>query len=151
MPLLAQKARMKERHKVERQTLADKQKQCWQQESKERQARLNKGLQGLWGRLAGKHSHTTNQNETEAYQAFVRDKKQRENLIQRQLLERRALQGEIKHMRGRQEEEIQHLKEMLFANLSPDRKTQLQNEFKNLSYRQNGQSPQHGNYYDLSM
>lgn len=151
MPLLAQKTRMKKRHKVERQTLTEKQKQRWQQESKERQARLNKGLQGLWDRLTGKHSHTKNQNETEAYQAFVRDKELRENLIQRQLLERRALQRDIRHVRGRQEEEIQHLKEMLFSNLSPDQKTQLQNEFEKLSHRQNGQSPQHGNDYDLSM
>jgi MobA/VirD2-like, nuclease domain len=150
-PLLAQKTRMKARHQTERQTLTDKQKQRWQQESKERQVRLNKGLQGLWDRLTGKHRSTKNQNYAEAYQAFVRDKVQRENLIQRQLQERRTLQQALKHMLGQRKEETQHLKEMLFSSLSPEKAAQLKNQFEQRQHQQNDQSPQHGNDYDLSM
>lgn len=82
-PLLEQKSRMKTRRRDERQTLADTQKQRWQQESADRQARLNKGIRGLWDRLIGQHSRTKNQNEREAWQALLRDRQQRESLVKR--------------------------------------------------------------------
>lgn len=82
-PLMEQKSRMKMRHRDERQNLADTQKQRWQQESADRQARLNKGIRGLWDRLTGQHSRTKNQNEREAWQALLRDRQQRESLVKR--------------------------------------------------------------------
>lgn len=51
--LLAQKTRLKEYHSAERQTLAEKQKQRWLQETQQRQARLNKGVRGIWDRITG--------------------------------------------------------------------------------------------------
>ncbi|HNP52519.1 MAG TPA: hypothetical protein PKJ85_12105 [Nitrosomonas nitrosa] len=74
---------MKTRHREERHDLADTQKQRWQQESADRQARLNKGIRGLWDRLTGQHSRTKNQNEREAWQALLRDRQQRESLVKR--------------------------------------------------------------------
>lgn len=74
---------MKTRHREERHDLADTQKQRWQQESADRQARLNKGIRGLWDRLIGQHSRTKNQNEREAWQALLRDRQQRESLVKR--------------------------------------------------------------------
>ncbi len=96
-PLLEQKARMKSRHQTERENLADTQKQRWQQESEDRQARLNKGIRGLWDRLTGQHGQVMDQNEREAWQALLRDRQQRDDLIQRQLEERRALQLNIRN------------------------------------------------------
>ncbi len=149
--LLAQKTRLKERHQSERQALTDKQKKRWQQESEQRQSRLNKGLHGLWDRVTGKHSRTKDQNEAEAYQAYARDKEQKEILIQSQLQERRTLQQGIKHIRGQREDDIQQLKENLLSAMSPDKNAELQSQFEKLSSLQRNNFRQHGNDFDLTM
>jgi len=150
-PLMEQKSRMKMRHRDERQNLADTQKQRWQQESADRQARLNKGIRGLWDRLTGQHSRTRDQNEREAWQALVRDKEQQESLIERQLEERQALQRNIAHVRSEQNQEIEHLKTMIFSALPPEIKARLQEQFEQRQARRNTPSQRPGHDYDLSM
>lgn len=150
-PLLEQKARMKTRHQSERENLAEIQKQRWQQESEDRQARLSTGIRGLWNRLTGQHSQVTEQNELEAWQAVVRDRQQRDELIQRQLEERQALQVDIKDVRQVQENEIEHLKTIMFSALPADMKARLQVHFEQSQSAQSNQSPSHNNDYDLSM
>ncbi|WP_347888521.1 relaxase [Nitrosomonas europaea] len=150
-PLLEQKTRMKTRHRTERQNLETTQKQRWQQESEDRQARLNKGIRGLWDRLTGQRSQVTDQNEREAWQALVRDRQQRDNLIQRQLEERNALQRDIRNIQQARNTEIEHLKRMMFSALSPEMQIRLQVQFEQRQSRQNTQSPDRNNDYDLSM
>lgn len=150
-PLLEQKTRMKTRHQTERNSLEETQKQRWQQESENRQARLNRGIRGLWDRLTGQHDRTKDQNEHEAWQALVRDRQQRDSLIQRQLEERRALQRDINHIRQTQGKEIEHLKTMMLSTLLPDRKIQLQAQFEQRQSRPNTSSPSRNHDYDLSM
>lgn len=150
-PLLEQKARMKTRHHTERENLADTQKQRWQQESEDRQTRLNKGIRGLWDRLTGQHGQMMDQNEREAWQALLRDRQQRDDLIQRQLEERRALQLNIKNVRNDRNKEIEHLKTMMFSALSPEMKDRLQVQFEQKSHRQNKQSLNQNNDYNVSM
>lgn len=149
-PLLEQKTRMKARHQTERDNLADTQKQRWQQESEDRQARLNKGIRGLWDRLTGQHGQVMDQNEREAWQALVRDRQQWDDLIQRQLEERRALQLNIKNARQDRNKEIDHLKTMMFSALPPEMKARLQEQFEQRQL-QNGLTPRRNNDYDLSM
>jgi len=150
-PLLEQKTRMKARHQTERDNLADTQKQRWQQESEDRQARLNKGIRGLWDRLTGQHGQVMDQNEREAWQALLRDRQQRDDLIQRQLEERRALQLNIKNARQDRNQEIDHLKTMMFSTLSPEMKSRLQEQFEQKFHRQNKHPLNQNNDYDLSM
>ena len=73
-PLLGQKERMKTRHQTERENLTETQQRRWQQESEDRQARLNKGIRGLWDRLTGQHGQVMDQNEREDWQALIRDR-----------------------------------------------------------------------------
>ncbi|MCP5274885.1 MAG: relaxase [Burkholderiales bacterium] len=150
-PLLEQKSRMKTRHRNERHNLVEAQKRRWQQESADKQARLNKGLRGLWDRLTGQHGRTKDQNEREAWQAFVRDRQQRDDLIQRQLEERQSLQRNIGHVRHERNNEIEHLKTMIFSALPPEMKARLQEQFKQRQSRQNTPSHRPGHDFDLSM
>ncbi|QOJ23975.1 MAG: hypothetical protein HRU78_10220 [Gammaproteobacteria bacterium] len=91
------------------------------------------------------------QNEREAWQALVRDRQQRDDLIQRQLEERRALQLNIKNARQDRNKEIDHLKTMMFSALPPEMKDRLQVQFEQKFHRQNKQSLNQNNDYDLSM
>lgn len=93
----------------------------------------------------------TDQNEREAWQALVRDRLQRDNLTQRQLEERRALQRDIRNIQQARNTEIERLKRMMFSVLSPEMKARLQEQFEQRQSRQNRQSPDRNNDYDLSM
>ncbi len=73
-------------------------------------ARLAHGLRGLWDRLSGKYARTRRQNEWEAWQGHVRDRDERDDLVQRQLDQRRALQHDIRLARS------DHTKEMLLLH-----------------------------------
>ncbi len=80
-PLLKQKREMIKRHKLERQHLKAKQAKRWAQETQIRQARLHKGLRGLWDWLSGRAKQIRQQNEREAQVALKRDQKERDNVI----------------------------------------------------------------------
>lgn len=149
--LLEQKVRMVDRHQDERKNLDEMQQQRWHQESEVRQTRLNTGIRGLWDRLTGQHDQTKDQNELEAWQAVIRDRQQRDELIQRQLQERLSLQLNINHVRKAQENEMEHLKTMMFSTLPAEMKDRLQKQFEQSQSRQSNSSPNHSNNYDLSM
>lgn len=104
----------------------------------------------MWDRLTGQHGQVMDQNEREAWQALVRDRQQRDDLIQRQLEEHRALQLNIRNARQDRHKEIEHLKTMMFSALSPEMKARLQEQFEQRQL-QNGLTPRRNNDYDLSM
>jgi len=60
-------------------------------EAEQRQARFRSGLQGLWDRVRGEHRKIRKENELDAWQAHVRDQKQMDELVFRDLEDRRAL------------------------------------------------------------
>jgi len=60
-------------------------------EAEQRQARFRVGLQGLWDRVRGEHRKIRNENELDAWQAQMRDQKQMDELVFRDLEDRRAL------------------------------------------------------------
>lgn len=62
-----------------------------QREAVERQSRFRKGLGGVWDHLRGEHARIQKQNQAEAYAAFKRDRKQRDEMIFRQIEERRRI------------------------------------------------------------
>lgn len=61
------------------------------QEAVTRQQRFRSGAKGLWDRIVGEHARIRRQNETEAFEALQRDRKEKDALIFRQIEERRAL------------------------------------------------------------
>ncbi|MBK1623088.1 relaxase/mobilization nuclease domain-containing protein [Afifella marina] len=100
-PLAEERTRMVRAHRVERQSLRDRQKLRWQDEQKERSNRFATGLRGLWGRLTGTTAAVRKQNEAERWQCVIRDRDQRDGLIMTQMNERRNLQKRIDSLRRR--------------------------------------------------
>ena len=103
--LAARRSELVLRQRGERQFLRDVQAARWVAETGSRAARFRRGLKGLWDRLTGRHKTTRLQNESEAAAAKVRDQAEREEVIRRQLSERRQILGEIRTIRVRQRKE----------------------------------------------
>nr|WP_281720389.1 relaxase/mobilization nuclease domain-containing protein [Nitrosomonas nitrosa] len=87
---------MREQHRAERSRLQRKQEERWQEESIARSQRLPKGFKGIWFRITGKHKNVRQRNEQETERCAIRDRDERQELTQRQLVERRKLQEEIR-------------------------------------------------------
>ena len=77
------------KHQAERKSLLNRQEERSFAELKVRQERFNKGLRGLFDRITGAYSRTKKQNEHEAYAALKRDQGERDELVYRQLAEKR--------------------------------------------------------------
>jgi hypothetical protein len=99
--LSERKAELVQRHREERTRLDQAQEARWVQETAARAQRLRRGFQGLWDRLTGTYGRIRALNEKEARAGYLRDRTEKEALIQRQITQRRALQQDI--LRARQE------------------------------------------------
>lgn len=97
-------------HRAERENLKKGQQERFEREARERSARLNSGLKGLWQRVSGQRGKIEKQNEREAYEAVLRDRAQTDALILQQLQDRRKLQQEIKGTHDRHNEQTQDIK-----------------------------------------
>lgn len=131
---LAEKKRaLKARQEQQRQLLVQKQQQARKQltqkleqrsvlEATQRQERFRTGLKGLWDRVRWEHRHVKEQNEKEAWQAHLRDQKIKDDMVFRDLEERR-------HMNRAQAVERSALKDQA-KNLAKDRErfNELRNE-----------------------
>jgi len=104
-PLTRAKREMAETHGRERTQLEKALAARWARETEERQARLHKGLKGVWDWLSGRAKQIREQNRMEAWEALKRDQNERDSLIAGQLDERRALQQDILELRERQRDE----------------------------------------------
>ncbi len=98
-PLNDQRMSMVAAHRVERAKLKQGQKQRWRDEEGARNARLNKGIKGLWDVVSGRSKAMKTQNEKEAWQAVKRDQVQRDSLVFAQMKERKKLQKDIENLR----------------------------------------------------
>lgn len=88
-------------HQRERQRLKHQQDKRWQTEMQTRAKRLRKGFLGVWDYLTGRHSKIQSQNSMETFWSYQRDQKQRQDLIDQQLRERRVLQRQVQQLRLR--------------------------------------------------
>ena len=57
----------------------------------QRQARFRKGFSGLWDRLTGRHKALVVQNRLETERAALRDRREKDDLIFKQLAQRRKI------------------------------------------------------------
>lgn len=120
-PLHNKKAALRSAHKSARQALDKRHAERWATESRARQARFSKGLKGVWDWLRGKHSAVRKRNEADIVFKRERDAKERQDLIQRQLAERQALQAEIRKERQRHEADLTRLYHDLARTRTPQR------------------------------
>ena len=91
-PLQHEKAKLVALHRAERLRLEKGQKERWNEETKIRSNRLNKGIRGLLDWVSGKSKATKQRNEIEAYQHLRRDLSQRDDLVKDQMVDRQSLQ-----------------------------------------------------------
>jgi len=124
--LAERKAEMTHLHREARSTLDSRQKAEWETETRERAARLPKGLRGLWHRLTGKYQEVRDANETEARATRERHSHERQKLIERQLEQRAVLQTEFKDLRRRQAERLLELRKDIgrYLKFTRDRQSQ---------------------------
>ncbi len=85
-----------------------------------RASRVRKGFKGLWDKLTFKYWSIRKANEKEAWQCHVRDREERQELIEIQLDQRQALQAQFDSMRKRHEEETQKLMAEMVKMAMPD-------------------------------
>jgi MobA/VirD2-like, nuclease domain len=90
-----------QRQRTERQTFTEKIKARQNEETKHRQQRFRAGIKGLWDRMRGAHKRIAKENIKEAQVALIRDRTERDNLIFKQLDQRKHLH--IFRMEARQE------------------------------------------------
>ena len=92
---------IKEQHQKQRFELFQKQKNRWKHEAQARINNVSRGLKGLWHRITGKYQKIRAQNETETKQHIIRDRDEKQNLINQHLKERGRLQDRIQTVRDK--------------------------------------------------
>lgn len=97
--LSLKRAQLIERQRRERADLEARQRERWARETAERARRISSGFRGLWDKLTGVHARMARENESAAWQAFLRDRRERDALIERHLDERQAFHQVVREAR----------------------------------------------------
>lgn len=95
-PFIQKKRSLQHQHQNERQRLQKKHEERWRQESITRSQRLPRGMKGIWFRIIGKYQKIWKQNEAETEKCRIRDRDQKQQLIDRQLTKRQKLQEQVR-------------------------------------------------------
>jgi hypothetical protein len=98
-PLDDKRIALRDAHRQERQRFDAALKHRQQSEAKNRAARLRTGVLGLWDRVRGEYKKIEARNAEEAKQADLRDRQQRQTLLDSQQNEHRKLQTVIVKVR----------------------------------------------------
>lgn len=120
-PLLRIKKTMTEQHRKDRAAQKAYLEKRWNVEQAVRASRVRKGFKGLWDKLTFKYWAIREANEKEAWQCHVRDREERQELIEVQLEQRQKLQMQFASIRKRHEEEVQRLAGDLTKMAMPER------------------------------
>ncbi len=104
-PIYSERDAMVALHRVERKKMREGQEKRWVSEAKARSERLNKGVRGLFDWVSGKAKATNKQNDKDAYQSLLRDRKQRDDLAKAQMGDRQELQSRYKSLRNKHKED----------------------------------------------
>lgn len=100
-----QKRELLERQTAERQALFEGIEERQIRETQVRQERFRTGIAGLWDRLRGEHRRLREENEKDAYDALLRDRREKDELIFAQLEARWELQERHKQETARLQEQ----------------------------------------------
>lgn len=120
------KMQMTQMHRDARGKLEDRHALERIEETKQRAAKLPKGVRSLWDRLTGRYQELRRQNEREAELSKERQREERQKLIKTQLDQRRVLQEQFKELRSRQAEQLLDLRRdvgrfLKFSRAAPER------------------------------
>lgn len=102
---------MQHQHQNERGQLQLKQEKRWQQEAVQRSQRVPRGFKGVWFRITGKYHKIRKQNERETDACRIRDRDEKEALIDRQLIHRQRLQEQIQPVLADHKQRVQGLRQ----------------------------------------
>ena len=123
-----QREQMVQRHRKIREDAKARHEERWLREEKTRADRTPRGLRGLWGWITGRSRQIRQQNEAEIAKAEQRDRAEKQQMIEKQLAERRNLQRQIKLSREKQQQRLQELNRDVAAAMKlgkvPDRPQQ---------------------------
>ena len=119
-PLLRIKTTMTEQHRKDRAAQKAFQDKRWNEEQRVRASRIRKGFKGLWDKLTFKYWTIRKENEKDAWNGHVRDREERQELIEVQLGRREKLQTQFAEMRQRHEQEMQALAGDMAKLATPD-------------------------------
>ena len=108
-PLLRIKKTMTNQHRKDRAAQKAYQDKRWNEEQTHRASRIRRGFKGLWDKLTLKYWKLRKQNEKEAWKSHVRDREERQDLIEIQLDQRQKLQKKFINIQKKQEQETQNL------------------------------------------
>lgn len=93
----------------------------WQAETRQRAERLPKGFSGIWHRLTGRYAKARAQDEHEALETLHRDRAEKDALIFKHIVERQAVQRDIRVPREAAQEELPRLREDVAHYMRDDR------------------------------
>jgi len=133
-PLLKTKQAMRDHHRKYRASLKEKQKERWNQETIERSKRLPRGLKAIWFRVTGKYQKIRRQNERKTEQCRVRDRREMQSLIERQLKERQKLQTQIRYGFKEYNNELFELKQDISRYIGMAEKVSVHEKSRNIGY-----------------
>lgn len=119
-PLLRIRKTMTEQHRKDRAAQKAYREKRWNEEQNIRSSRIRKGFKGLWDKLTFKYWNIRKQNEKEAWTCHVRDREERQELIEVQLGQRQNLQVKFAGMRQWHEEEMQTLMSDMVRIAAPE-------------------------------
>lgn len=147
-PLQEQREATTNKHQSERQRLDALHVERALSEDAQRDARLKRGLGGIWQWVTGKRNQIIAQNEQEKIQAEARDRSERQALIDRQREERQALQNRIRQTRSelaeqlhelhRERQQLQRLGQEFTDKAKQSRQSKAIDRHNNQSPKQNG-------------
>jgi hypothetical protein len=115
-PLLTQKAELVTTQQDERKSQQATHEARQQHEQQQRQAQYRKGLHGLWQLVTGRYHKQKQQHECEHKAGLERDKKEKQQLVAKQLKTRQALQINLDTLNTHQQKESMQLNCDLMAN-----------------------------------
>lgn len=108
-PLLKTKKAMTRQHQIDRAAQKSYQEKRWQAEELKRANRIRRGFKGIWDKLNGKYWKSRKKNEIETWNCHLRDQKEREELISKQLGQRQNLQMQLNKINHKHEKDRQNL------------------------------------------
>ena len=132
-PYIQKKRSLQHQHQNERERLKAKQEERWQHELMARSQRLPRGIKGIWFRITGKYQKIRDQNEAETEKSRIRDRDQKQNLIEHQLVQRQKLQDQVRPIIEEHKLKMLGLKQDIarYLELGGSPPKTLQEEFSN--------------------
>lgn len=107
--LAMQRAQLVEKQRSERAALTAAHEERWAQETAQRATRLNQGMRGLWDRFTGRHAAQSRQNELEALTALHRDRREKDEQIERHLQDRETFHALARQQRQAHTKDVAQL------------------------------------------